>query len=206
MCSIKFNGIVAICNENQGIGKNNDLPWDIPDDFNYFLRVINTLKNSNKQNALILGRLTWESMKGEVIPNHYYFIVSSKLVKSNLNQVKGLDMDKLHVCGSVDEAVCLIKAKLADKIETIYSLGGAEIYKATVESSHFDRFYLTRILEPYECDVCLKPDNFFSGMKKLESHELKEESELFQCDYNTVKIDSKSGARLIFEVYEKVKN
>jgi dihydrofolate reductase len=43
---IKLNAIAAICNENNGIGVKNTLPWSISEDHFYYLRVINTLQNN----------------------------------------------------------------------------------------------------------------------------------------------------------------
>jgi dihydrofolate reductase len=35
--SIELNAIAAMCDLNKGIGKNNDLPWSLPDDFKYVI-------------------------------------------------------------------------------------------------------------------------------------------------------------------------
>ena len=59
---IKRNAIAAICNENKGIGVKNTLPWSISEDHFYYLRVINTLQNNSKINAVIYGRKTYETL------------------------------------------------------------------------------------------------------------------------------------------------
>ena len=50
--------IVAI-SENQVIGKNNKLAWNLPDDMNYFSSI-------TSGHSVIMGRKNWES-----IPNKY---------------------------------------------------------------------------------------------------------------------------------------
>ena len=59
---LELTAIVAMSDTDRGIGKNNDLPWSIPEDWRYFLRFISTTRNTGKVNALIIGRNTWESV------------------------------------------------------------------------------------------------------------------------------------------------
>ena len=54
---MKINIIVAIDNI-MGIGKNNKLPWNIPNDLKYFSK----LTRGNVNNAILMGRKTWESL------------------------------------------------------------------------------------------------------------------------------------------------
>jgi len=58
---LELTAITAMSDSNRGIGKNNDLPWSIFEDWKYFLRFISTTQNKNKVNALIMGRKSWES-------------------------------------------------------------------------------------------------------------------------------------------------
>ena len=56
-----FSIIVAKDLKN-GIGKDNDLCWHIPRDMAYFKNITSSTINSNKENAVIMGRKTWESI------------------------------------------------------------------------------------------------------------------------------------------------
>ena len=60
---MKLNIIVAICKENRGIGLNNKLPWNYPEDLKYFSRIT----KGNGNNAIIMGRNTFESI-GKTLP------------------------------------------------------------------------------------------------------------------------------------------
>ena len=60
--SINFNAIVAMNNIDQGIGFKENLPWNIKEDNDYFMRVVETTENKNKKNAVIVGRITWKSI------------------------------------------------------------------------------------------------------------------------------------------------
>ena len=53
---ISFKLIAATC-EGNGIGKDNDLPWSLKSEMDYFTRMTTSTTDSSKQNALIMGRL-----------------------------------------------------------------------------------------------------------------------------------------------------
>ena len=82
--TIEFNALAAICNDNNGIGTDNKLPWKISEDHFYYLRVINTIINKQKVNAVIYGRKTWENLPKKEIPGDIClkFILSKKKNKT----------------------------------------------------------------------------------------------------------------------------
>ena len=49
--------IIAAISKNRVIGKNNLIPWHIPEDLKYFKK-----KTSGKNSALIMGSNTWKSL------------------------------------------------------------------------------------------------------------------------------------------------
>jgi dihydrofolate reductase len=58
--------VAAILGPNRGIGLNNDLPWpSIPADLAWLQRITTKLPShahpSHKMNAVLLGRVTWQS-------------------------------------------------------------------------------------------------------------------------------------------------
>jgi dihydrofolate reductase len=170
MSSIEFNAIAAMCNENRGIGKNNQVPWSIPKEFEYFQRVVGATRDKTKVNALITGRLNWEAMGSKPLDSNIYFIISSKMSLDELkNELNMAELEQTVVCRSLEEAIQKIKTDYKTIVETIYAIGGVEIYRSAIQSPTFKRFYLTRILESYECDVFLQPDNFLDNLTKQES-------------------------------------
>ena len=46
--------MIAAMGRNRVIGKDNDIPWHLPDDFNYF-------KETTRDHVVIMGRKNWES-------------------------------------------------------------------------------------------------------------------------------------------------
>ncbi|CAF0758220.1 unnamed protein product [Brachionus calyciflorus] len=205
---IKFHAIAAMSDESRGIGFNNSLPWSVPEDAEYFLRVVKTTFDKSKINAVIVGTRTWESIPKEDRPISpcLNIIVSSRASFESLEISPNADLTKIQICRSLDEAVKLVKEKYSDSVEAIYAIGGTQIYKDSIFSEYFDRFYLTRIFGHFKCDTFLQPENFLSYFKKIDSEQLEKEEKLFQVKYNSIQIEPKSGNHYVFEVYEKIKN
>ena len=78
---MNINIIVAV-SKNYGIGKNNDLPWFFKNDLKHFA----SLTKNTKNNALIMGKNTWESIPIKPLPKRHNLILSSSLdIQDNYN-------------------------------------------------------------------------------------------------------------------------
>ena len=71
---MNYNIIVAIC-ENNGIGYNNSLPWNIKED----LKIFSKLTRGNNNNAIIMGRNTFESLPNNFLPKRDNLVLSESL-------------------------------------------------------------------------------------------------------------------------------
>jgi len=67
MLTPSFKAIVAM-SLNRAIGKDNKLPWHLPEDLKWF-------KKLTTGNVIIMGRKTWESI-GKPLPNRESIVVS----------------------------------------------------------------------------------------------------------------------------------
>ena len=103
--------IVAI-SENQVIGKNNKLAWNLPDDMNYFSSI-------TSGHSVIMGRKNWES-----IPNKYRPLPNRRNIVVTRN--KNYKAEKAEIVGSIEKA---IKISRNNSDEEIFIIGGGEIYK-----------------------------------------------------------------------------
>lgn len=201
---IQLNAIAAMCDYNNGIGKNNDLPWTLPKDFNYFLRFISTFNSKNKVNALIVGRKTWNSIPHNMneFKMNLIVVVSSRYhqQKDNLDY-KSYDVDKIIIAESFNAAINLINEKYSHLVDSIIAIGGTNIYSEAIKSNHFNRFYLTRIFKYFDCDTFIEPKDFLSQLSKLKDENLLQDSKWYDCQYNQ-KVNE-NGVDFIFEVYQK---
>lgn len=142
-----INGIVAMDN-NKGIGKNNNLPWNLKSDLNRFQRI--TTGNGN--NALIIGKNTWNSIK--FLRRRDHLILSTTLnldYKQDENIVKSFK--------TIYDILDFIKVK---KYETVWVIGGSEIYKKCLQMNLINELHITLINDKYDCDTFFPdiPENY----------------------------------------------
>ena len=72
-----FNIIVAI-NKLKGIGMNGSIPWKNKEDMFFFKNMTINTNHVNKQNAIIMGRKTFESMNEQPLKTRVNFVISKK--------------------------------------------------------------------------------------------------------------------------------
>ena len=149
--------VVAIDSKN-GIGKNNDLLFHIPEDFKRMHQIISG-------HPLVMGRRTFESI-GRVIPNNTSIIITRgeyqfpDFVKTPEEKAKCI------VVNSLEEGI--EKAKTAPGGDHIVVFGGGQIFKEALEKDLVDRLYLTIVEGDYGADTFF-PD--YSSFKKTISEE-----------------------------------
>ena len=116
--------LIAALDLENGIGKNNQLLWHLPDDFPRF-----------KQ--LTMGRKTWESLPN-LLPKRTHIIISREELPQREHCV---------VTSSIEEAI--IEAKKRDA--SPFVIGGGEIYRQTISLA--TTLELTRVQAHIEADT-----------------------------------------------------
>lgn len=163
---MKFNLIVAMCN-NRGIGFKGHLPWPpLKKDMAFLAKVSTETKDQNKKNAVIMGRKTWFSIpeKRRPLKNRINIIISTTL--------KNLTEPDTYVVNNFENSLELIRKKQSE-IEGIYIFGGSSVYQKALNSNYACRVYLTKVYENFECDVFL-PE--FENDDRFHYHQLKDTS------------------------------
>ncbi len=125
---MKFSMIAAM-DKNRAIGRGNALPWDVPEDLQYF-------RDQTRGKAIIMGRKTHESI-GRVLPGRLNVILSRQEAPEDLND---------NVFWGNDVQSCLDSAKKwshHNGQNEIMIIGGAQIYHDML--STVDRIYLTHL-------------------------------------------------------------
>ena len=144
---IQLKLIVATCRDN-GIGKENNLPWRLKSELAYFARLTKTTRDFSKQNAVLMGRKTWQSIPARVRPlRNRINIVLSSLPKSDISE-----SEDVFVCKSFAEAVELVDS-LNEKIESCWVIGGSSVYEEAMTNVRLEKLYITRILKDFDCDT-----------------------------------------------------
>ncbi len=117
--------------ENWLIGKDNVLPWHYPKDLAYF-------KNMTKDKAVLMGDMTYLSLKG------YYKTKPLPFRKSYVANINDASYtDAIHVKD-------LFKF-LKETHEDIFIIGGKTIYQLSLP--YADRLYITYVLKTHEGNV-----------------------------------------------------
>ena len=124
--------MVAYC-KNNGIGLNNKLPWDIPDDLKRFSKITKGCGN----NAIIMGRNTYESI-GMILPRRFNIVLST----TQKNQ-------GVETCETLESAIALCKVK---KFDNIFIIGGQSVYEEALKKNIVHKIYATEINKEYICD------------------------------------------------------
>lgn len=148
-----FSIIVAIGKNNE-IGKNNKLLWHIPEDLKKF-------KKTTLGKTVVMGRNTYESI-GKPLPNRYN-IVLTKNLKSFPNNFN----EKLEICDDFSKIV----EKYKNSDEEVFIIGGAQVYKKSLELEIIEKLYISYIdFSDNEADVYF-PEIDYNVWKKVEEEE-----------------------------------
>ena len=72
--------LVVAATRKLGIGKAGKMPWKLPGDMAYFKELTSKTAESGMQNAVIMGRKTWESIppKFRPLPNRVNVVLTRK--------------------------------------------------------------------------------------------------------------------------------
>lgn len=143
---MKYKLIVAV-SKNSGIGKDGTLPWKIKEDLAFFSK---TTKGDGN-NAIIMGRNTWESLGGKHLPSRDNYILSSTL---NIDtEISGNVVKSFQNVVSLDahiETIC-------KKYDDVWVIGGAGVYKQYLEDKKVSTCYITSIDKTFDCDTFFPP-------------------------------------------------
>jgi dihydrofolate reductase len=137
---------IIVATDEQGlIGKDNDLPWKLSADLQYFRKV-------TMGKPIVMGRNTHESI-GRALPGRQNIVVT----KNNDFAAEGCTIvhsvaEALDVCSNEDEVMVM---------------GGASLYEQCLP--HAERLYLTQV------HASLEGDTWFPDWRKSDWHEISRE-------------------------------
>jgi dihydrofolate reductase len=119
---------VVVVDENNGIGKNNQLLCHLPADLKHF-------KSLTIGHPVIMGRKTFDSM-GKALPNRRNIVISSQ----------DIELEGCEVVHSLDEAFDICRDD-----ELISVIGGATIFEQAMD--RLDILHVTCIHHTFEADT-----------------------------------------------------
>jgi dihydrofolate reductase len=123
--------LLVATDEKNVIGKDNKLPWHLPNDLKYF-------KNLTWAMPILMGRKTFDSI-GKPLPGRKSIVITRS---------EDWKHEGVEVVHSVDQAI--EKAKQSG-VKEIFVIGGAEIFKTSFDQAF--RIYRTFIHHSFDGDV-----------------------------------------------------
>jgi dihydrofolate reductase len=156
--------MIAALAQNRVIGKNNDLPWSLPDDMKYFMQ-------TTKGHHCIMGRKNYDSIpsKFKPLPLRTNIVVTRQ---------KNLDAPGCVVVNDIQKGIRLSR----DAKETeVFIIGGAEIYKEGMSVA--DRLYLTEIKADIEGDTYFPEVDHKKWKEKSRVHHPADEKHQYAFDF-----------------------
>lgn len=145
--------VAAVSEKNLAIGKDNKLPWRIPEDLRRF-------KELTTGHVVVMGRKTFESI-GKPLPNRINIVVT---------RIETFEAPGCIVCHSLNEA---IETARKDEQEKVFIIGGGKVYNAAIGLA--DKLYLTLVEGEFEGDTFF-PD--YSNFKRVVSEKAGESGNL----------------------------
>lgn len=128
--------IIAAVAENNVIGNNNQLVWDLPVDMRFFMK-------TTEGHCVLTGRRNYES-----IPEKFRPLKNrTNIVVTNREDYPG-NTGGLKIVNTIQQGIDY--AKVLDEKE-LYIIGGGQIYAQTIEIA--DRLYLTEIKHSFSGDT-----------------------------------------------------
>lgn len=122
--------LIAVIDQNNGIGKDNKLLCHLPADLKRF-------KTLTTGNSIIMGRKTFESLPNGSLPNRRNIVITYN---------PDYFAKDCNIAHSVEKAI-----ELSDKDKECFIIGGEQIYKIFMEKA--DILYITKIHHSFEADA-----------------------------------------------------
>jgi len=127
--------LICAMDENMVIGRNNSLPWHLPEDLKYF-------KRTTMGKSIIMGRKTYESI-GRPLPGRTNIIVTRS---------RDYEVENARVVDCLTDAIELAETiSFIDGSEEAFIIGGAELYKHALP--FVDRMHLTMVHSEVDGDT-----------------------------------------------------
>jgi len=164
--------MIVAHDRNRGIGYKNALPWCLPEDLIHFKKITTYVNNPEKQNMIIMGKKTWQSLPVRPLPNRLNMILSTHTPLEY----------PVTTNGAFKHAVCLndaiLSADMDDSVESVYIIGGAQLYNYVLRENICTNIYVTKVEGSYETDTFIKEidENYY---------EIKDTRNGQECEYIT---------------------
>jgi dihydrofolate reductase len=155
---------IAALSQNRVIGKNNDLPWRLPDDMKFFME-------TTKGHHVVMGRKNYDSLKPKFKP----LPERTNIVITRQSELNAPGCAVLH---NIEEALRLANKNSENEC---FIIGGAEIYKLAMPFTN--RLYLTEIKASIQGDTFFPEINLTEWKEVSRKHHSADERHAYAFDF-----------------------
>lgn len=145
--------IIACVDTNNGIGINQSIPWlesKEYSDLGFFKKTTQYSNCNTRQNCIIMGRNTWNSLPKKPLPSRINIVISKTLKQDN----------GYYVFNNLDMALDYILNNLVQKVNKVFVVGGEILYREAIVHPKCREIIMTRVPKLYDCNKFFPEINF----------------------------------------------
>jgi dihydrofolate reductase len=167
--------LILATSTNYGIGFENKLCWDIPEELKSFRAITSNVKDKSKMNCVIMGKNTWYSLPNPPLKNRINIVISAndyeklneELCSSSENENENANnTNNVKVFRNIKDTLRYVNE--TDIIESAFIIGGARLYNDFLDKHIYDinYIYFTIVFDKkYECDKYVAANIIFDNFK-----------------------------------------
>jgi dihydrofolate reductase len=143
--------IIVASSLDYGIGYENKLCWNIPEELKHFRNITLGRFCKNSMNCIVMGKNTWYSLPKAPLKDRINIIISFNDYEKIKKEID--DKPDVYVFKTIDDALIYINND--NIIENCFIIGGAQLYNICLEKyiKHIKSIYWSIILDKkYVCD------------------------------------------------------
>lgn len=163
--------IIAAISQNMVLGHNNKLLWHLPNDLKRF-------KKKTKNNIVIMGRKTFESLKKPLIKRHNIILTNNKKLLNNHN-IEVSNNKNIEISNSLTSII------LENQDKQMFIIGGGEIYKLAMKLKLVNKIELTLVHGKFTGDTKFPEINLKEWKKIYEKKNNKDYQHMYNYTYKT---------------------
>ena len=139
--------LITCKTSNNAIGFNNNLLFHLKKDMQFFKKMTTTTLDTNKFNAVLMGKNTFLSIPKKCFPlkDRINLIISNNNYDIINNNIKKYDYKNTYVFNTIDQAYYFCKN--SSFIEDLFIIGGQSIYNYFIRGNLMDALYITDIIK-----------------------------------------------------------
>ena len=154
--------IIVASSLEYGIGFENKLCWNIPEELKHFRHITSSCLIKDTKNCVIMGKNTWYSIPNTPLKNRINIIISSQDYDKITKETS--EMPDVRVFKTIDDALIYVDSDAI--IGSCFIIGGAKLYNTILEKyiKYITSIYWSIIYDKkYECDCFIASNLIYNN-------------------------------------------